>query len=325
MAEGMDNSSYILGLDGGGTKTSAVLLSESALMHGEVRVLGRAVGGSINMNGASTEIVQAHLEQLFQQINNILSLSRCAGIGIGTAGVTNTAQRDFLHFWLSRKGFTDHQIHITGDEIVAMEGAFGGGDGILVISGTGSIAYGKRDGRITRTGGWGYLVGDEGSGYAIGIGILRSVLRTIDGREPSGNLTQLVRSDLEQRTGVTYSDEDEFAAALIGYLYDAKRVKGDIASFAALLEPALAQDDPGAAAIAAQAAEDICLLTVNTARQLSMDQGDVVYRGGVLEHNHTIHDKAWSRVQTEVPGLRLVAPQYNAAIGAALCYISHPA
>ena len=73
-------------------------------------------------------------------------------------------------------------IHVVHDGITAFEGAFGGNSGLLVIAGTGSVIYGRTfNGAAIRAGGWGYLLGDEGSGYAIGVRGLRAVCRAYDG------------------------------------------------------------------------------------------------------------------------------------------------
>lgn len=105
-------------------------------------------------------------------------LALCAGL----AGVGNPVERSQVEEALA--GAADC-VRVVSDGQIALEGAFGGGAGILLIAGTGSVAYGlAEDGRVDRCGGWGLVLGDEGSGYAIGRAGLAWALRAVDGRGP---------------------------------------------------------------------------------------------------------------------------------------------
>src|SRR5690606_32133686 len=124
--------------------------------------------------------------------------------------------------------------------------AFGSGPGLLVIAGTGSVAWGRaEDGRAARAGGWGHLLGDEGSGYALGLEALRAVVRAHDGRAPETTLRDAVLSHARAR-----APEELIAWA-------ATAAKADIAALAPRVAAAAREGDAAARAIVDRAAHDL--------------------------------------------------------------------
>src|SRR5690606_35162334 len=113
----------------------------------------------------------------------------CAGL----AGVGNATEREIVEAAFRRARVAD-VVAVVSDGEIALHGALRGGPGILVIAGTGSVAYGRgEDGRVERCGGWGMVVGDEGSGYQTGRAGLRAALHAVDGRgAPTELLTDLL-------------------------------------------------------------------------------------------------------------------------------------
>jgi N-acetylglucosamine kinase-like BadF-type ATPase len=183
----------VVGVDGGGTGSRAVVLDASG------RVLGREVGSAaIVVPGAET----ASLEAIQDLVRRVL---RAAGLppGVparvlvaGLAGVGRAADRErvevMLGATLASLGLA-RQVVVRNDAEVALHDAFGDGPGILLVGGTGSIALARLpSGRTLRTGGWGALAGDEGSGWSLGLGAVRAVLRTMDGRGAPTGLTRIV-------------------------------------------------------------------------------------------------------------------------------------
>jgi len=183
---------YIAGVDGGGTKTTVALADEQG------RELARRVGpaGLVDPRDptAAAEIVARVIREAIDE----------AGIGhppealcAGLAGVGNATERQAVEDALSAAGLAG-RVRVVTDGEIALDGALGGGAGIMVIAGTGSIAYGRaEDGREERCGGWGMTVGDEGSGYAIGRGGLAAALRADDGRGEPTRLLPLFLEVLE--------------------------------------------------------------------------------------------------------------------------------
>jgi glucosamine kinase len=168
---------YLAGIDGGGTRTTLVL----ATADGEE--LARRAGPPTlvdprNPLQSAELVIRLLAEGRAEAGLDVRPLSLCAGL----AGVGNPVERHQVEEALA--GVADH-VRVVSDGEIALQGAFGDGAGILVIAGTGSVAYGRaEDGRIDRCGGWGLVLGDEGSGYAIGRAGLSAALRAVDGREP---------------------------------------------------------------------------------------------------------------------------------------------
>lgn len=171
------------GVDGGGTQTTVALSS------GDGREIARVAGpaGLVDPRhpARSVGVVMELLRMAAYQAGTELPLtSLCAGL----AGVGNEAERSAVQSALFQAGAAQ-TVRVLGDDEIALEGAFGGAPGILLIAGTGSICFGRaEDGRTTRSGGWGMVVGDEGSGFSIGRMGLVAALRGADGRGPPTTL-----------------------------------------------------------------------------------------------------------------------------------------
>lgn len=310
---------YYLGLDGGGTKTEACLLDLDSL-----RELGRAVAGTINVNGADPETVRKNLAAVLADAGRIVPLRDLSGICIGTAGVSNPQEAETLRDALTSFGIAAGLVRITGDQEIALEGAFSGRDGILLISGTGSICVGKRSGRLVRSGGRGYLFDDPGSGYAIGREMLAAAVRFGDGRSDDAIPGELVRKKLSALLGekLPAVTDEAFTRCLITYTYDRSLGKAGIAQFGALLDEAVAEGSPTARRIAKQAAEELLSLLRAVRGRLADDTAEenvlpAALLGSVLVKGEAVR-ACLLRKMEEVPDVRITAPEHDAAYGAAL-------
>ncbi len=169
---------FFLGVDGGGSRCRARL--ETA----DGRVLGNGLAGPASMRfGFETarDAVMAATRQCLEQSGLAEDALKRTYAGIGLAGTGQRGAREALESW--RHPFADAWFE--GDAYLAYLGAFGGGEGGIVIAGTGSIGITYQD-RTVRVGGYGFPVSDEGSGADLGLGALRHALKTLDGRaEPS--------------------------------------------------------------------------------------------------------------------------------------------
>jgi glucosamine kinase len=174
---------YLIGIDGGGTRTTVALADAAG------RELTRTSGpaGLVDPRApvATARVLISVVRQTLQQAG---VTEPAAVLCAGLAGVANQAERDAVRSALHESGIAE-RVLVVCDGDIALEGAFRGGPGILLIAGTGSVAYGRgEDGRVQRCGGWGMFVGDEGSGYAIGRAALIAALRSADGRGPATRL-----------------------------------------------------------------------------------------------------------------------------------------
>lgn len=167
------------GIDGGGTKTTLALVDDDG------RELARRVGpaGLVDpRRPAATAEMLATLvrEALAEAGTGEKPVALCAGL----AGVGNEKERREVEAALAASGVAE-QVSITTDGEIALEGALGGVPGVLLIAGTGSVGYARGgDGRVERCGGWGMIVGDEGSAWSLGRNALSAALRAADGRGP---------------------------------------------------------------------------------------------------------------------------------------------
>ena len=187
--------------------------------------------------------------------------------------------------------------------------AFGDGPGLLLIGGTGSIAWGRTaDGRTARTGGWGQRLGDEGSGFALGLGALRAAVCAHDGRGP---MTSLLEAALAHA-------EVPAPEQLVGWT--ARAEKGEIAALAPVVAEAAAEGDDVAKALVAEAARDLALHVSTLQRRLSPweETPTLALAGGLLAPGRPLRENVIREVQ------RLDAPpvvlerDVDAARGAAL-------
>lgn len=293
---------YVLGLDGGGTKTLAQAESTSG------EVLFRVRGGALNLNGTAPEAVRAAVAQILRDAAAQAGEEQTLGaVCICAAGVSNPCAEQTLRAGVQDAGFTGPCM-VTGDHIAALTGALGKPEGIILIAGTGSICAGRTaDGREARAGGRGHLIDDEGSGYAMGRDCLRAVVEAEDGRGPQTVLTQAVLETL----GVAD------IGGIVSFVYAPNRAKSEIAALARLLPAAIAAKDAAAAAIYERAACELARLCAAVAARLAMTGSELALAGSALQNDAYLRACFAEQLQRQCAGLTPVLPRSDAATGAA--------
>jgi glucosamine kinase len=253
------------GVDGGGTK-STLLLSDAA-----GNELARVSGAAGLVDPRHPERSAEVIAQLVRMASAQAGLSGApAALCAGLAGVGNEAERVAVEQALAGAA---RSVRVVSDGEIALHGAFGGGPGVLLIAGTGSVAYGRGpDGRMDRSGGWGMYVGDEGSGYALGRAALAAALRSVDGREAETRLLPLVLEVLKL-------DGPRGIPPWAG-----RAAKGDIASLARHVLDLAAAGDAVALRLVEHQAAELASHVMALAHRLGPWLGDVpvVFHGGVL-------------------------------------------
>lgn len=271
---------YYIGMDGGGTGTKILVSSED-------RDLCRIETGGLNYNSFGRTAVAENLNQAVSVLKEKgFEPEGCLAVGIGCAGISNPVSKGILEETLLELGYTC-PIYIFGDQKAAMYGALGQEDGILLISGTGSICLGQeqKGKREYRAGGFGHLIDDEGSAYALGRDILSSVARSEDGR---GKSTAL-KGAVFERLGISSVSE------MIGYVYEKGRTKDEIASLALLLAEPEIQKDAAAVRIIDKAAKELSCLVLTVFNKMRGQERKeavlLVLHGSVLKKNELIREK----------------------------------
>jgi len=242
----------VLGIDVGGTKTICMLADD------DERIVAEGREDGANLQGAGELALEKVLHSVMEKTlegTGIIPSAICLGI----AGVDRAADEAVVRGIMSRIGYKA-RILVVNDALIALQAGIGGAAGIVIVSGTGSIAYGRNDhGEAARAGGWGYVLGDEGSGYWIGRLALRAVVRHADGR---GRVTSLTPRLLEH-FGV------ERASELIHRVYQDDWSPRSIAAVAKYVQHARDEGDVVAAGILNRAAEE--LMTAATAVMSRLD------------------------------------------------------
>jgi len=177
---------YFLGIDGGGSKTVCVIGDDKS-------ILGTAEAGPSNVvrvgEAQAREAITAAIRQACAEAH--IKPSQIARTCIGIAGGARPGTAQTVRRIVSE--IVSGDIEVVGDMIIALEAAFGNGPGVVVVAGTGSIAYGRNAaGQTARAGGWGFAISDEGSAYWIGRAAISAVMRSCDQGESRALLTQLM-------------------------------------------------------------------------------------------------------------------------------------
>ena len=291
---------WTCGWDGGGTKTRVLCLSEDG------RVLAEETFGPLNLNGSDPERVR-HTVQDAVRFMACVEGGACKGLVIGAAGVSNASAVKLLTESAREAGY-DGALRAVGDQEAALAGAIEG-PGAVLIAGTGAICCGRgANGESARVGGYGYLIDDAGSGYAIGRDILVAVVRAADGRDEPTCLTQAVLDALHA----------DGVSGIITWLYGAGTTKKEVAALAPLLLDALNHGDPAAERIADSASRALAELAETAWRTLRLREGELALTGSILEHYPRIRDGVARRLGEACPAMRVIAPRHSAAYGAAL-------
>ncbi len=173
----------VLGIDGGGTRTRASMVAgDKVLAYGESGSIKRLRVGA----EAAEENLRALLKEVFAQTGRVNVLAASCGVASASMpGITEWITAVFKDFGVERS-------EVVGDEVIALDAAFHGGPGILQIAGTGSNTIGRApDGSRETAGGWSSRLGDEGSGYWIGINAVRRALIAYDREQPTQVLTRV--------------------------------------------------------------------------------------------------------------------------------------
>ena len=275
----------VLGVDGGGTRTRAsILAGEQVLAHGE--------SGSIKRLRVGAEAAEANLRALLKDIYAQAGLAgvRAASVGVASASMPGTAE------WIGAvlREFGAERWEVVGDEVIALDAAFRGGPGILQIAGTGSNTIGRApDGSRESAGGWSSRLGDEGSGYWIGLHSVRRALKAYDREEPT---------EILKRVGEIWS-----TSSLEDLINLGDSTPGpDFAALAPAVNELAESGDAVALGVLRQAAADLVesvLLVRAKLRRKHEIAGEVpvAWTGGVVEKMRLVREAFFAGLKAAAP------------------------
>ncbi|MBX9724125.1 MAG: hypothetical protein K2X81_22145 [Candidatus Obscuribacterales bacterium] len=301
---------YVLGIDGGGTKTYATIVSTSG------HVLGKGVAGPSNYHDVGVEVTKANLADA------IMMASKDAEIGIaprfeaaflGLASVVSPADRAVVRNMARDLDLpANEKLGVDHDCRIALAGGLSGRPGIVQIAGTGSATYGRNaDGEEWRSGGWGYLLADEGGSYWFGLSAMKAAVRAADGRSKETVLRQLVIERLEL---VTMND-------IMHRLHVTGMSRLEIASLCPLLINAAKEGDEIATQIVAEGMSLLaeCLETV--AQRLRLTQSsvcEIALVGGLFNAGDIVVRPLLIAMQERLPNCSVLSAELQPVLGACL-------
>lgn len=299
---------YLVGFDGGGTKTECSITT----LEGEV--LGQATSGASSLMHCSPQEVERHLAEAFQKARQQAGLGSpatcravCGGFAAAARDSVRVALQSMLHTLLPHVP----QI-ILPDVRIAFEGATAGRPGLVVIAGTGSIAFGRTEaGHEMRAGGWGPDISDEGSGYTIGRLATAAVLEAFDGRRPPTLLREMLLRQWQVQ------DEDGIIERLRRPPAAARRPPfGELLPM--ILEAARRHDE-AATGILLRAGRDLAALALHLAQRMQFAEPPLICTaGGVFRHAELVASEFRQVLARQLPQARVEPARFSPVAGAIL-------
>lgn len=281
---------YILGVDGGGTKTTATLYDS------KMEVLGHFLGGPMNLQVVSGDKVKKIFEDILTHFN---LKSRDIKIGVGAAGAGRPEDIEKLKGILKEVGFKKYAV--SNDAHIGLLAIHGKNNGMMIISGTGSIGFALKDSILYRKGGWGHILGDEGSGYFMGLSLGKKLFHSLDKDEifPEKILDEILEATNSKNSG-------EF----LKWVY--RSDKGEIAKLSSIV-----LKNSGY-----KICQEIIVETVTALKNLILDLkrvtnlNSVGFIGGVIENDTIIRKNLL--LELKALGIRFVERKYTNEYGATL-------
>lgn len=299
--------SFLIGIDGGATKTRGIITGEDGVE------LASATGGSTNQYTNTLEVVKWNLQTILDHLlrNTGGKIEDVRGICLGLAGVDKPADARRIQTMVASL-LPQTDINVTNDSVIGLYGGCKKSYGIIVISGTGSIAYGRnKKGNEYRTGGWGHILGDEGSGYSIALHALRRICRAADNREDKTLLTDIILKGLNLKKPIELMD----------WVKDIEGDKAKISSLSPMVYEACAKDDKAALSIIEREAQELVIAVKAvhcTLFKTNREPLEVVVGGSNLIKSELYYGRFKQKTEEQIRGVEVILPRTNPVNGAIL-------
>jgi N-acetylglucosamine kinase-like BadF-type ATPase len=292
---------HVLGIDAGGTKTVCLLADDQGAIVSEGR------GAGANLHTAGELAVEKVLHEAMEAAIGDRAITPAA-ICLGIAGVDRDDEMRTVRAVMRRIGYKS-RVLVVNDALIGLVAGARDEPGIAINAGTGSIVYGRNAAfEAARAGGWGHMIGDEGSGYWIGRESLAAVMRAFDGRGPATRLTAEILSH--------FNVDDE--SRLPRIVYDREQPRVSVAALGPIIQRVADQGDAVAGRILEHAAEELVLAASSVATRLEM-RGDAFaffLAGGVFRVVPWLVEELQRRLLEVAPRAQVQTLGEEPAVGA---------
>ncbi len=276
-------STYVLGIDGGGSKTAVWLSRQDA--PARWTVIGRGVAGPSNPQSvgfdAAFRNLDAAVDAAFADAR--LPVGEVAAACGALAGAERDSDRQRVETWARERRLAS-RLALVHDALPLLAAGTPAGFGVGLIAGTGSFAFGQNDrGESARAGGWGYLLGDEGSGYAIALAALQSAAHAADSRGPATRLLERFMTKFELAQPLD----------LINVIYQSGVDRATIAAWSDIVIEEAAAGDTVASSVVSRAARELAETVAAVCRKLKFDRTPfpLALGGGLVVHHASYRDQ----------------------------------
>ncbi len=297
---------YYIGIDGGGTKSSCVIVDENK------KQLFEGTGGPTNTLTIGIETASRTVIELVKQCKEKTNINynQIDAVLIGSAGAGRRQDAQLFEAGVKTAAVEANvllkNVFVESDAIIALEGAFNSGAGCILISGTGSIMFGKDEkDKLYRIGGFGRNIGDEGSGYQLGKRGLKAVAYQLDGRGEPTLITNLVQTNHQITTIndlITAAFSSEF----------------DIASVSRAVLQAAEQGDSCALSIVTSEVDELILHIRTMERKIAIKNLEVCFSGSLITNDNIFSKMLRTKISEIFPDVRIKGAKSSPAFGAVL-------
>jgi N-acetylglucosamine kinase-like BadF-type ATPase len=293
---------YALGIDGGGSRTRALLCDTLG------QIIGQGLSGGTNPRTSTTGELKAHLQEAIEQATRSIDSSKILAAHFGLAGAGDAGTRAKVQA-ITKELLCEETTRTIGNDLeIALVGGLGSKAGIVLVAGTGSACYGRTcDGRSAKCGDWGDLVDDVGSGSWIGLRALQVCVRQTDGRLPESHLKQAVMDFLK------IEHMDAFKTCI----HDTGLSRSERAQLAPIILDLASTGDEVSLAIVAEGVSALSSCVFITSRQLDIKSPTVLLAGGLLQHTY-FSNSLEAALNTRIPNAIITQPIFSPTAGAVL-------
>ncbi|MGH9340079.1 MAG: N-acetylglucosamine kinase [Acidobacteriota bacterium] len=296
---------FLLGIDGGGTKTICLAADRSG------QVVGEGRGGPSNYLREGIYATKSSLRAAISQTLEAASLQaqQIGALCAGLAGMDRPGDREVVSGLLKEILPVEHLV-LENDAFIALAGATEGRPGVIVISGTGSIALGVNGrGKRARSGGWGHILGDEGSGYDIARRGLAAALQHHDGRGPK----TIIAEKISRHFYLGQVDD------LIPLLYGDAGTSRRVAALYPMVLEAAEEGDQVAKCLLETAVQSLLAMAMAVIEKLQMKEDlTLSLSGGVFRHSAIMRNRFGALLKEKAPGAKVIQPFHPPEYGAIL-------